>query len=289
MLTLDPKERITIPQIKQHPWYLGVEDTPRQTEDSLESYSITLPEIDYHSDVISNLKLLGWEQSELMNELLDKKMNMAKAFFKLLVEQKGLPAVKDTPHNIDKKVFRRRSIGAETFARIGVTHDTTKSPKNKIKIADNQRAIQRSSQRLTVVTRTNSNNSSAESLTKSSTEKDKDKGKTSPTNTSPKSSKAVIWGITGSEPKHQPHHNMESTKSVTQILEALKHCFADLGQYDLSAKQTKNGGLKVKARKSGGRRHGPPVVTVSLSHSVGEERQMIRGRKSSSTKKVEET
>jgi len=84
MLTLDPKERITIPQIKQHPWYLGVEDTPRQTEDSLEtSYSISIPEIDSNSDVISNLRLLGWEQSELMNELLDKKMNMAKAFFQV--------------------------------------------------------------------------------------------------------------------------------------------------------------------------------------------------------------
>jgi len=33
MLTLDPKERITIQQIRQHPWYLGVDETPRQIID----------------------------------------------------------------------------------------------------------------------------------------------------------------------------------------------------------------------------------------------------------------
>jgi len=308
MLTLDPKERIIIPQIKQHPWYLGVEETPRHIDQLEKPYVLQIPEIESNSDVISNLRLLGWEQSELMDELLDQeKMNMAKAFFKLLVEQKNLPAdPTDTPQNIDKTVLRRRSIGAGTSAaRIGVTTDTTKAPvlmKNRLK-----RSSQRGSQRIAQpVTRTNSRpyNSSAESAqTRSTTSNqpqtnEKTKEKTSPIH-SPKSekssekSKAVIW-TAGIEPELK--HSLESTKSVTQILEALKHCFADLGQYDLSAKHTKNG-LKVKARKSG-KRHGPPVVTVNIGQpregEEGGQKVIIKGKKSREelkefTKKVEET
>jgi hypothetical protein len=322
MLTGDPKERITIPQIKQHPWFLGVEETPRHDDGSHEKpYVLSVPEIDTNSDVLSNLRLLGWEQSELMDELLDQeKMNMAKVFFKLLVEQKSLPADSDTPQNVDKKVLRRRSIGGggSSAARIGVTTDSTKPSaisKNKQK-----RASQRGSARIALpVTRTNSNHKNQKEQKEQKDQKDqkdhhsslaesaqtrsttsnqpqtteKSKERTSPTQLSPKSdkSKAVIW--TALEPELK--HSLESTKSVTQILEALKHCFADLGQYDLSAKHTKNGGLKVKARKSG-KRHGPPVVTVNLFKSgEGEEgaKVVIKGKKSREelkefTKKVEE-
>jgi serine/threonine protein kinase len=322
MLTGDPKERITIPQIKQHPWFLGVEETPRHDDGSLEKpYVLSVPEIDTHADVIANLRLLGWEQSELMNELLDQeKMNMAKVFFKLLVEQKSLPADSDTPQNVDKKVLRRRSIGGggSSAARIGVTTDTTKPSaisKNKHK-----RASQRGSARIALpVTRTNSNHKNQKEQKEQKDQKDhhsslaesaqtrsttsnhpqtteKSKERTSPTQLSPKSdkSKAVIWTPSALEPELK--HSLESTKSVTQILEALKHCFADLGQYDISAKQTKNGGLKVKARKSG-KRHGPPVVTVNYLFKSGEGEEggklVIKGKKSREelkefTKKIEE-
>jgi len=62
---------------------------------------------------------------------------------------------------------------------------------------------------------------------------------------------------------------------VAQILEALKGCFADLGPYEVSAKQTKNG-LKVKARKSG-KRHGSPVVTVNLLQGDYSSKVAIKG------------
>jgi len=87
--------------------------------------------------------------------------------------------------------------------------------------------------------------------------------------------------------------SVDSNKTVTQLLESLRHCFADLGQYDLSAKQTKNG-IKVKARKSG-KRHGPPVVTVNLHQKEhGETELILKGGKSKEqfkelAKKVEET
>jgi len=122
MLTLDPSERITIPQIKQHPWYMGEDDTPRSArsnfnKDPEEPYVITLDELQQNSDVLYNLRLLGWEETELMSELLDTKNNMAKAFYKLLIEQKKLPTSNnnsktDTPQTIDRKVLRRRSIAS---------------------------------------------------------------------------------------------------------------------------------------------------------------------------------
>jgi len=92
--------------------------------------------------------------------------------------------------------------------------------------------------------------------------------------------------------------SVDSDKTVTQLLESLRHCFADLGQYDLSAKQTKNGrGIKIKARKSG-KRHGPPVATVKmLQKEHGETELILKGGKSRSergefkelARKVEET
>jgi len=95
MLNVDPKERITIPHIKLHPWYSGLkDDTPRSPESETphEPLVLTLTDIKVHTDVIGNLKLLGWEESELMNELLSKEMNTAKMFYKLLVDHKNHPA-----------------------------------------------------------------------------------------------------------------------------------------------------------------------------------------------------
>jgi len=284
MLTLDPKERITIQQIKQHPWYLGVDDTPRQLteETSVEPYIITINELQHNSDVVSNLKLLGWEQSELMNELLDPKMNMAKAFFKLLIDHKNLPTGQiddDTPQNVEKKVLRRRSIGASS-KNILVTSETSTTKPSPISRNRLKRGSQRGSQQLTLPASRNPNNATPVQGTLADSGQHKNPAtpqsslnSSSTTNISPKSgdkSKGVIWGVspTESESKQTQPHNLESTKSVTQILEALRHCFADLGHYDLSAKQTKNNRLKVTVReRKSSKRNGPPVVTVSLLHS----------------------
>jgi len=300
MLTLDPKERITIQQIKQHPWYLGIDDTPRQnTDDTVEEpYVLTLKEVQQHSEVLSNLRLLGWEESELMNELLDTKMNMAKAFYKLLIEHKNHPNDEtDTPRNIDKRVLRRRSIGAPTrAAKIGVTSDTTKPSQLK----SSKRSSQRSNNRSQLPINRSPNNSNDEASLKQRTGGNTVTTATKPDpSTSPKKSsnqnlpESKKTTVQNSSEANQ--YQLVSNKSVAEILEALKGCFADLGQYEVSAKQTKNG-LKVKARKSG-KRHGSPVVTVNLMQ--GEDTKIAikggRGKLKSKeelkeiTKKVEQT
>jgi hypothetical protein len=92
-------------------------------------------------------------------------------------------------------------------------------------------------------------------------------------------------------------YSVESNKSVTQILESLKNCFSEIGQYDISTKQTKNG-IKVKARRSG-KRHGSPVVKLNvIKQKEGDPTEIIikgGGGKSNKeefkelAKKVEET
>jgi serine/threonine protein kinase len=309
MLTLDPKERITIPQIKQHQWYLGSkEETPRGEPEPETPYIISLDQIKENSDIVSNLKLLGWEESELMNDLLDQKLNAAKSFYKLLVENKSLPIDKnDNPKVIDKKVLRRRSVGAPArTAQIGVTADPTiikinHDIKSKIK-RSSQRAVRNSERPI----RSEKRNSAAIDYQYHPAEPGTtgNPGVTgspilitvnaaAPVKTT--TTKNVVWGISPSNEPDSKKYSVESNKSVTQILESLKNCFADIGQYDISTKQTKNG-IKVKARRSG-KRHGSPVVKLNLiKQKEGETEIIIKGGGGKSkeefkelAKKVEET
>jgi serine/threonine protein kinase len=329
MLTLDPTERITIPQIKQHPWYMGADDTPRSVrsnfdKDPEELYVITLDELQQNSDVLHNLRLLGWEETELMNELLDTKNNMAKAFYKLLIEQKKLPTSNnnsktDTPQTIDRKVLRRRSIASPASAsRIGVASDLTKSPSHTQNNNNNnisksrKRASTRTNQfapQLPVKTTTTTQPrtrrkssvgqppspvSSAANHTSITPPADHSAKLSGGSGGEKNNNKNVIWSTsTEAEPEsssNSKEYQIEANKSVTQILEALKHCFADLGQFDLSAKQTKNG-IKVKARRSGKR---GAVVTVNFTQKDGDSSLRIKKGKSKEDfkefiKKVEET
>jgi hypothetical protein len=318
MLTLDPKERITIPQIKLHQWYLGLkEETPRQLSarepDPL--YIIALDEIKENADIISNLKLLGWEESELMNDLLDQNtMNMAKAFYKLLVENKNLPMDKnDSPKVIDKKVLRRRSVaaGART-AQIGVTADPTiikihSDIKSKGK-RSSQRAVRLSERPIRHEKRASASIEYQEPSVQPAASpapepvivaaKIEPAGISVPVKSITVSTKSgVVWGISPSMEPEAKKYSVESNKSVTQILESLKNCFSEIGQYDISTKQTKNG-IKVKARRSG-KRHGSPVVKLNvIKQKEGDPTEIIikgGGGKSNKeefkelAKKVEET
>jgi len=358
MLNVDPKERIIIPDIKQHPWYLGLpDDTPRKTleREPPEVYNLQLKEVQDNVDVLTNLKLLGWEESELMNELLstEPKPNMAKVFYKLLTENKNVPIepepepTPDPPKPIDKKAFRRRSVGAPT--RGGVAKiATSDSPKPNPAEVTRLRTEKRASQRVDVrrsdrpMTRQNKLEKSRERSatvgedpatimqshtqhhepprTKKHTEQQSlPSGATSTLNPlsvigapnlssgsvtlapivpnshskHDKGGKAVVWGVSPSMAPESKKYSVDSNKNVTQLLESLRHCFADL-PYELSAKQTKNG-IKVKARKSG-KRHGPPVATVNLLQKEHGETELILkgGGKSKEqfkelAKKVEET
>jgi len=203
-----------------------------------------------------------------------------------------------------QKVMRRRSIGASALrgSRIGVTVDPTKP---EVKSKSQKRASQRAAVRRSVnVDKRSSDEEHAPKARKQSSHNSQSSNNPltissssiSVSNSTPSktTSKNVVWGVSPTLEPEAKKFEVESNKSVTQLLEALKHCFADLGQYDISAKQTKNG-IKVKARKSG-KRHGHPVVTVNLLQRDGETRNsvILKGGKSKEefknlAKKVEET
>jgi len=335
MLTMDPKERITIQQIKQHPWYLGAEETPRQYTNNVSEgeYIITMDDIADNSDVLSNLRLLGWEESELMNDLLDNnnKLNPAKTFFKLLMEHKNNSSSSDeqndTPLNIETKVLRRRSIGANT-SRIGVASENKRTPnisrshsKDKTRKRASTRAVQSKNKQFLSRTQTppqRSQKTISQTPQRQSTQSPQFPRQSTHSPQFPRQathspqiprqathSPQILRqsGHSRSEkgnPKNilfsnssesEKEYQIESNKSVTEILEALKHCFADLGKFDLSAKQTKTG-IKVKARRSG-KRHGNPIITVNLLQREGDASLIFKSGKSKEEfkeviKKVEE-
>uniref|UniRef100_A0A6B2L0V0 non-specific serine/threonine protein kinase n=1 Tax=Arcella intermedia TaxID=1963864 RepID=A0A6B2L0V0_9EUKA len=330
MLNIDPKERITIPLIKQHPWWVGVPDkeTPRVETVPDTPYVLNLKEIQENADILTNLKLLGWEESELMDELLSKESNVAKVFYKLLRDHKNVPLEStDGPTStVDKKSMRRRSVGVPSRSKVGVP-ETPKPMPTEVKRLKNekrasQKAVVRRSER--PVTRHNDNGGRERSSTidqakqpdkndkkpehkttisASSKKADKaekaekgekaEKAEKADHNVSQAASKSVIWGVSPTNTPDAKRFSVDSDKSVEQLLASLRNCFNDFnGKYDVSTKTTKSG-VKVKLRKSG-KRHGSPVVTVNLLQKDGETELILKGGKSKEefkelAKKVEET
>jgi len=280
-----------------------------------------------------------------MNDLLslETKNNVAKVFYKLLIERKNVPMqeaeaeveVEVVPPQrpiVDNKVLRRRSVGAPTRAsRVSTAVEPPKAGA-EVKRRSEKRASQRAgdvrrSER--PITRHNKQDatiarersatvgSSAEAVappphheTRPTTSKKQTEtapltiASTGSTTASvilapippnaPKldKGKAVVWGVSPSLVPEAKKYSVESDKDVTQLLESLRHCFADLGQYDLTAKQTKNGGMKVTARKSG--KKGAVVTAKLLKKEDGETELILKGGKSKEqfkvlAKKVEET
>jgi len=86
---------------------------------NLENYTVTLEETQANKPILENLKLLGWEDSQLMDELLSPDMNQAKMFYKYLTENKLNPkksrslieSPKNSPVSVtpDSKTRRRAS------------------------------------------------------------------------------------------------------------------------------------------------------------------------------------
>jgi serine/threonine protein kinase len=118
MLNVNPSQRITIPDIKKHPWYkLGAsKEDMEEPVLSIEPFNVTLDEIQSDKPMLDNLKLLGWEESQLIDDLLAKEMNQAKIFYKYLNEHKHnkiqspKPAPPKAPSS-EEKQRRRASDG----------------------------------------------------------------------------------------------------------------------------------------------------------------------------------
>jgi len=125
MLNVIPTERITISGIKKHPWYrLGA--TKEDLEDPvllIDPFTVTLEEVQSNKPIIENLKLLGWDDGQLMDDLLAKEMNQAKIFYKYLTEHKHNPKQRpsDSPKNKESplskeevSLHRRRTSESRT-------------------------------------------------------------------------------------------------------------------------------------------------------------------------------
>lgn len=119
MLNVNPSQRITIPDIKKHPWYkLGA--SKEDMDDpilAIDPFTLTLEEIQSDKTMLDNLKLLGWEESQLIDDLLSKEMNQAKIFYRYLTEHKQNkiqspknPSVPKVPTS-EEKQRRRASDG----------------------------------------------------------------------------------------------------------------------------------------------------------------------------------
>lgn len=207
--------------------------------------------------------------------------NMAKTFYKLLVENKNLPVDNhDSPKVIDKKVLRRRSVAAPArAAQVGVTADPTIIKAHPDVKRSSKRSSQRSSVRLSErPIRSEKSRQRSDSIGQKDdiihTKEADSESKTpaTPNNGSPMvkttTTKNVVWGISPSQEPESKVYQVGTNQNVTQILEALRNCFNDIGPFDISTKQTKSG-IKVKARRSG-KRHGSPVVKMNLKQKEGD-------------------
>uniref|UniRef100_A0A6B2L0Z2 non-specific serine/threonine protein kinase n=1 Tax=Arcella intermedia TaxID=1963864 RepID=A0A6B2L0Z2_9EUKA len=110
MLCVDPTQRITAIQIKRHPWYcLGIEKSGEMTEDMLTEpshFNLSREDIEQNRMIIENLKLLGWEEQELVQLLQSTEMNHPKIFYKLLKEHREM----SHKQNKNRIISRSRSI-----------------------------------------------------------------------------------------------------------------------------------------------------------------------------------
>eukprot|EP01099_Mayorella_cantabrigiensis_P001179 TRINITY_DN1493_c0_g4_i1.p1 TRINITY_DN1493_c0_g4~~TRINITY_DN1493_c0_g4_i1.p1 ORF type:complete len:624 (+),score=148.42 TRINITY_DN1493_c0_g4_i1:334-2205(+) len=92
MLTLDPKKRITIKEIRSHPWFLANRLVVPVTPPIIE---VNIPDkvLEVDDEIIRSLVCLGWPQEDqLLNALSSSGGNIEKAFYWLLDERKNHPS-----------------------------------------------------------------------------------------------------------------------------------------------------------------------------------------------------
>eukprot|EP01124_Arcella_intermedia_P035329 TRINITY_DN8963_c0_g1_i1.p1 TRINITY_DN8963_c0_g1~~TRINITY_DN8963_c0_g1_i1.p1 ORF type:complete len:534 (-),score=113.09 TRINITY_DN8963_c0_g1_i1:28-1629(-) len=283
MLHTDPKERITIPIIKLHPWVSGITEevpsTPKHDDKTSEPLILTLHDIQTNNDVISNLKLLGWEESELMNDLLSKDINSAKVFYKLLIDHKNrslTEATKKTTEKPDNKVLRRRSVGVP---RAGKVSNAVKEKEKRL--SDKKRPVlQRPISRYSEQPNTRHNDKplqhdkmdkhpeKVEKHISERYERPMEHGNNTPSqNHAPgqhgKKDVKVIWEISPTVEPEAKKFQLETDKGIGELLDSLQHVFKEL-QLDFDSKPTKKG-FKAKARKSVGKKKGKTEVKVNVS------------------------
>ncbi|KNC52080.1 CAMK/CAMKL/BRSK protein kinase [Thecamonas trahens ATCC 50062] len=119
MLTVDPTARITVDEIKAHPWFNSLPmDTPPVRPIS-EAITSALPIAVPDDDVVASLVSLGWGgASELRRSLASDEKSVAKVFYHLLAQRKA--EIEATFH---QSIGSGRGSGAAAAAPMDEAHE----------------------------------------------------------------------------------------------------------------------------------------------------------------------
>jgi len=278
LLTQDPVQRITIPQIKRHPWYRFYNDDkskpPEKEEDDeiQEPVDIKLKDIEEHEDILQNLQLLGWEKFELRDQLLSKEMNTAKMFYKLLLQhgsqnQEDEKPEPNNPVRMNKPVqnVKKERTRARHRSLTGALNKTTVHEKSSRRKSERKRTVLRKKEvdlptgnrgrAYTIESpgRLNEEGTPKTDLTTVPENEQNPEEADSKVQNNPSESECKIY-------------NLQTRKDINQILSILKRNFSGLS-LDVTEKRSKDGSIKLRARKSQGSRKGRTSVKVELTTS----------------------
>jgi len=326
MLELDPLKRISIPDIKRHPCYtLGAPTIDDTLQYNPEPFFLCMEDIQGNKVIIENLKLLGWEESELIVLLLSQGMNLAKTFYQLLYDHRknshtthinnsaransrpmdpiqrrrsssidqqyiypevnqqhlkskyveNMSSNEDDPMDIQlivqpkesvsnrshrgstehspehsRFVIKKESIGSKPKKHRKINRVGSKNVNNSSEPSDNHQATLRVSSRV--------------SRQRAATEGDSIRPEIGVSD----GRYYVGWNVSPSKDPHSRIYNFESNRSITQILENLKGCFARFEMELTPDNQVPSNGELIKL-KGQGRNHEGEVEVELIATSNG--------------------
>jgi len=298
MLTVNPALRITIPEIKKHTWYrLGA--AKEDLEDpilSIDPFTVSLDEIQADKVILDNLKLLGWEESQLIDDLLAKEMNQAKMFYKYLTEHKQnkiqspkatiVPKAPSSEEKLRRRASdgrarshgttvktnasraRSRSRSREKEKDLGTSTEETSTSENKENYETSTSSVpEKKSTKLTREARSaasaTEDSSTASNQSFSRTKTPRQRAATLGERTRPglngsDARTSSRWGISPTQDPSAKMYSVESKMSISMILDNLRVCFNGL-ELEFSEKKQKNS-VKVKGRLSDGSRKKTQVI-----------------------------
>jgi len=314
MLELDPHLRITIPIIKKHPWFkLGADkedlvDEPLPME---EPFTLNLEELKKEKPILENLKLLGWEEDLLMDDLLSLEMNQAKVFYKLLhnhkqnVRQRGRPsaaAATDQPRRRASSTENRMILMTTAANRKSAKFAKEKEPPEENK--ENHPETEKGEKRKKPIRGirrpvTLEKHSGSPEDAQRPPRQPRQRAATVGDGTRPDvkvTGARSGWDVSPSLDPNAKIYTVESKKSINQILDNLKVCFGELA-LELSEKKLKKDTVKLKGRLSAGSKGKKTQVIVEVKMTEnGNTVNFKRAGKSSKKdefqevcKKIEET
>lgn len=134
MLTVDPAKRITIPEIREHPWFNSQKLSPPVPLTPLDEYAADpVPEADQDTELMRNLRALGWGHTleELSEALSSPQRNHVKVFYRLLEHRKRVegrlfdpetPPIKRSPNPTRTGRSMSAATRSEAHAEVPAHH-----------------------------------------------------------------------------------------------------------------------------------------------------------------------